>query len=68
MNPTLRDISKEELQKLLDALFIYPISDSQRISPLVIDLKKDGRWHIYIDHRELNKATPKDYFPLPSLD
>lgn len=27
MNPTLRDIVKEELQKLLDAYFIYPISD-----------------------------------------
>ena len=25
MNPTLKDIVKEELQKLLDARFIYPI-------------------------------------------
>ena len=29
MNPTLRDVVKEELQKLLDVDFIYPISDNQ---------------------------------------
>jgi len=28
MNPTLREIVKEELQKLLNVYFIYPISDS----------------------------------------
>ena len=43
MNPTLRDVVKEELQKLLDVDFIYPISDSQWVSPLVLVLKKDGR-------------------------
>eukprot|EP00253_Pinus_taeda_P020547 PITA_20547 len=29
MNPALKDIVKEELQKLLDARFIYPISDME---------------------------------------
>jgi Rps23 Pro-64 3,4-dihydroxylase Tpa1-like proline 4-hydroxylase len=28
LNPHIRDIVKEEIQKLLDADFIYPISDS----------------------------------------
>ena len=28
LNPHLRDIVKEELQKLLDVDFVYPISDS----------------------------------------
>ena len=28
MNPALRDVVKEELQKLLDANFIYPIFDN----------------------------------------
>ena len=34
MNPILKDIVKEELQKLFDARFIYPISDSEWVSTL----------------------------------
>jgi len=43
MNPNLREIVKEELQKLLNAGFIYPISDSEWVSPLVIVPKKNGK-------------------------
>ena len=68
LNPHLRDIVKEELQKLLDVDFIYPISDSWWVSPLVIVPKKNGKWQIYVDYRELNKATQKDHFPLPFID
>jgi hypothetical protein len=52
----------------LHAYFIYPISDSQWVSPLVIIPKKNGKWRIYVDYRELNKATQKDNFPLPFID
>ena len=68
MNPALKDIVKDELQKLLDAYFIYPISDSKWVSPLVIFPKKGGKWRICVDFRELNKATLRDYFPLPFID
>jgi hypothetical protein len=68
MNPALKDIVKEELQKLLQANLIYPISDSQWVSPLVIVPKKNGKWRICVDFRELNKATHRDYFPLPFID
>ena len=40
MNPALKDIVKEELQKLLTTGFIYPISDSKWVSPLVVVPKK----------------------------
>ena len=30
--------------------------------------KKNGKWHIYIDFTDLNKACPKDSFPLPHID
>ena len=69
MNPDLRDIVKEELQKLLNAGFIYPISDSKWVSPLVVVPKKvTGKWHICVDFWELNKAKIKDYFPFPFID
>jgi hypothetical protein len=68
MNPILKEIVKEELQKLLNVNFIYPISDSQWVSPLVIVPKKNGKWCVCIDYRELNKATLKYHFPLPFID
>lgn len=48
--------------------FIYPISDSQQVSPLVIVPKKNWKWRVCIDYRELNKATLKDHFLLPFID
>ena len=61
MNPALKDIVKEELQKILTAGFIYPISGSKWVSPLVVVPKKVTRkWRICVDFREINKATLKD--------
>ena len=68
MNPTMKEIVKTKLQKMLNVGFIYPISDSQWVSPLVVVLKKNGKWRICVDYRELNKATQKDHFPLPFID
>lgn len=59
---------KVELQKLLDANFIYPIFDSKWVSLLVVVPKKNGKWRICVDYIELNKATQKDHFPLPFID
>jgi len=68
MNPNLREIFKEEIQKLLNVGFINPISDSEWVSPLVIVPKKNGKWRVCVDYRALNKATQKDHFPLPFID
>ena len=68
MNLALKDIVMEDLRKLLDAGFIYPISDSEWVSPLVLVPKKNGTWRICVYYRELNKATKKDHFPLPFID
>ena len=68
MNPNLREIVKEELQKWLNVNFIYPRSDSQSVSPLVIVLKNNGKWRVCIYYMEFNKATLKDHFPLPFID
>jgi len=68
MNRSLQDIVKEEVQKLLDAGFIYPISGSEWVSPLVLVPKKNGKWRICVDYRELSKATKKDHFRFPFID
>ena len=30
--------------------------------------KPNGKWRLYVDFTDLNKACPKDCFPLPSID
>jgi hypothetical protein len=68
MNPNLKEFVKEELQKLLNTGFIYPISDIEWVSPLVIVPKNNGKWRACVDYRALNKATQKDHFPLPFIE
>jgi len=30
--------------------------------------KANGKWRIFVDYTNLNKACPKDSYPLPSID
>eukprot|EP00253_Pinus_taeda_P014788 PITA_14788 len=57
MNPNLREIVKEELQKLLNVNFIYPISDSRWVSPLVIVPKKNGKWRVAPEDQDKTTFT-----------
>ncbi len=53
MNLILKDCMKEELQKLLNAKFIYPISDRKWLLPLVMAPKKATRkWRMCVDFRD----------------
>ncbi|CAM8956459.1 unnamed protein product [Rhodiola kirilowii] len=42
LNPIMMEIVRKEIQKLLDADVIYPISDSQWVSPVHLVPKKSG--------------------------
>ncbi|KAG9453456.1 hypothetical protein H6P81_006360 [Aristolochia fimbriata] len=42
LNPTLQEVDKKEVVKLLDAGIIYPISDSKWVSPVQVVPKKGG--------------------------
>ena len=68
LNPKYSLFVKEELDKLLDIGFIYPVPFSEWVSPIVIVPKKNGKLCICQDFQALNKATKKDYFPLPFID
>ncbi|GKC67227.1 reverse transcriptase domain-containing protein [Tanacetum coccineum] len=83
VNLKIHDVIKKEVEKLLDARLIYPISDSPWVSPVHYVPKKGGftvveneliptrlvtGWRAYIDYRKLNEATHKDHFPLPFMD
>ncbi|CAM6094694.1 unnamed protein product [Calypogeia fissa] len=73
MNPVYLLMVKEELDRLLSAGIIYPVLNSEWVSPIVVVPRKkgpDGKTKIRIcqDFRKLNDATLKDFYPLPFLD
>jgi hypothetical protein len=73
LNPRYSLLVKEEIDRLLEAGFIYPVNNSEWMSPIVVVPKKvgaDGKVKIRVcqDFRKLNSATKKDYFPLPFTD
>ena len=57
-----------EVRKLTQAGFIYPVEDSEWVSPVVVTPKKNGKWRICVDYKPLNAATKRDHFPLPFQD
>ncbi len=59
---------REDLDKLLDVGFIYPIETTQWLSLLVIVPKKNGKLWICVNYHKLNAQTKKDLFQLPFLD
>jgi hypothetical protein len=56
---------KKEIEKMLEVGFIRPCRYAEWISSIVPIQKKDGRWRVYVDFRDLNRATLKDEYSMP---
>ena len=59
---------KEEVEKQLKARFLSTVTYSDWVANIVPVLKKDGKVRICVDYQDLNRASPKDNFPLPHID
>jgi len=59
---------KAEVQRLLDANVIREVKYPTWLANTVPVKKKNGKWYMCIDFTDLNKACPKDDFPLPRID
>jgi len=68
MHPTIALIMKEELQNILEVKFIQTIEYFYWISNMVPIKKPNGNIRVCIDFKYLNKACPKDDFPLLNID
>nr|GFC28439.1 reverse transcriptase domain-containing protein [Tanacetum cinerariifolium] len=61
VNPKIHDVIKKEVEKLLDAGLIYPISDSPWVSPVHCVPKKGGQrvekhfWPIHYTSKTMNQ-------------
>ena len=58
----------EEIAKLLVVGFIKEVYHPEWLANLVLVRKKSGKWRMCVDYMSLNKACPKDPFPLPCID
>ena len=68
-NSTIYDRIKEEINRLLQAGFIQPCRYAEWVFNIVSIEKKDsGKIRVCIDFRDLNRATPKDEYPMPIAD
>ena len=61
------DEIKRQIQELLQKGHIQP-SSSPYGSPIMLVLKKDGTWRLFIDYRVLNKITVQNRYPIPRID
>lgn len=61
-------VVNEEVDKLLDTGFIAEFRYPEWLANPVVVKKKNGKWRICVDFTDLNKACPKDSYPLPHID
>ena len=53
--------------KQMNAKVIQVIRYTTWLANVVSVPKKDGKIKVCVDHQDLNKASPKDNFPLPNI-
>ena len=68
MKPEVSLKIKEEVEKQFNAGFLAVAQYPQWVANVVPVPKKDGKVRMCVDYRDLNRASPKDDFPLPHID
>jgi hypothetical protein len=63
-----QEFIRKEVWKLLDAGFIEEVHHPIWLANPVIVPKANGKLRMCIDYTSLNKACPKDPYPLPRID
>ncbi|KAK0585626.1 hypothetical protein LWI29_031559 [Acer saccharum] len=66
--PERNKVINEEIQKLFDIGSVREVKYPDWLANVVVVKKKNGKWRVCIDFTDLNKACPKDSFPLPHID
>jgi hypothetical protein len=60
--------ARNEVKRLLSAGVIREVTYPEWLANTVMVKKANGKWRMCIDFTDLNKACPKDKFPLPRID
>ncbi|RDX75894.1 hypothetical protein CR513_44180, partial [Mucuna pruriens] len=59
---------KEEVEKQWNAGFLAMVKYPYWVANIVPVPKKDGKVRMCVDYKDLNRASPKNNFPLPHVD
>ena len=59
---------KSKVFKLKQVRALKEVFYPQWLANTVVVKKKTGKWHVCVDFTDLNKACPKDPFPMPRID
>jgi hypothetical protein len=60
--------AQNKAKRLLSAVVIREVTYPEWLANTVMVKKANGKWRMCIDFTDLNKACPKDEFPLPIID
>ena len=66
--PERQKVINEEVDKLLHAGAIREVEYLEWLANVVLVKKANGKWRLCINFTDVNKACPKDSFPLPRID
>ncbi|RDX96592.1 hypothetical protein CR513_20731, partial [Mucuna pruriens] len=68
MGEEKREAAKQEIHKLITAGFVREVQYPTWLANVVMVRKANGKWRMCTDYTDLNKACPKDSYPLPGID
>ena len=58
---------QDEVTKLIEVDLIREVHYPEWLTNVVFIKKANGKWRMCIDFIDLNRACPKDNYPLPSI-
>ena len=68
LRPRVRPGHYRRSYQATDGGFIREVYYPDWLANVVIVKKANGKWRICVEFTDLNKACPKDNFPLPRID
>ncbi|CAJ2662984.1 unnamed protein product [Trifolium pratense] len=67
-SPEKAEAAEKAVKDLLEANFISKARYTTWLSNVVLVKKSNGKWRMCVDYTDLNRACPKDSYPLPCID
>nr|GEV47406.1 reverse transcriptase domain-containing protein [Tanacetum cinerariifolium] len=66
--PDRRKVVKEDVVEWLKVRIVRKVRYPTWVANPVLDKKLDGSWRMCVNFKDLNKAYPKDLYPIPEID